>query len=182
MSQKNSQADFQKEHVQLKKHLEQVIAQDFTKIQNVAKLGLINSGQEQNLKKEVLKKAFDKLVQVEKIKRGLQPALDKQNMQEANPLKINKSRVFDEFEKSNPNFFDSDGRKEVLDYLKTDKVFLGQDELSKISEIIKVVEKSAIERYLKKVSHEKTLRESNEAAKQKLTANAQRTGLAIRIF
>ena len=53
---------------------------------------------------------------------------------------------------------------------------LGKDELSKISDIIRTVEKAAIDRYLQKVSHEKTLRDSNETAKQRLTANAQKSG------
>ena len=153
--------------------VEKSIAQDFTKIQKLMQTGLINSVQGQNLKKQVLKKAFDKLVQTEKIRRTLPPALNP--AQSLNKQIADKSEVFEEFSKSNPEFFTSDGRKEVLNYLKSDGVIIGKDELSKISGIIRTVEKAAIDRYLKKVTHEKTLRDSNEVAKQRLTANAQKS-------
>lgn len=160
--------------------IENAISQDFNKIQTLVKSGLINSAQGQNLKKEVLKNAFDKLVQTEKIKRALSPALqqDLQTSLKTNNMpasyQVDKNGVFEEFSKNNPNFFASEGRKEVLNYLKSDDVIIGKDELSKISNIIRIVEKAAIERYLENVAHEKTLKNSNESAKQKLTANAQK--------
>lgn len=160
---------------QTETQIEKAISQDFLKIQALIKAGLINSAQGQNLKKEVLKKAFDKLVQTEKIKRALSPEL-KQNLQ-ASPF-VNKEKIFEEFSKSNPDFFTSDGRKEVLNYLKSDGVIVGKEELNKISEIVRLVEKAAIDRYLKKAAHEKTLRDLNETAKQRLTANAQKSGLS----
>jgi len=158
--------DFEK--AQVAAQVENALAQDFGKIQKLMQAGLINSVQGQNLKKEVLKKAFDKLVQTEKNRRTSTTA-----SQSAQP--VNKNEVFEEFSKSNPDFFTSDGRKEVLSYLKSEDVIVGKDELSKISNIIRTVEKAAIDRYLKKVTHEKTLRDSNEVAKQRLTANAQKS-------
>lgn len=149
--------------LQQKNKVEEAITQDFIKIQKFVKAGLINSVQGQNLKKQVLKKAFDVLVQTEKMKRTL-------------PSAVNKNEGFNEFSRRNPDFFNSDGRKEVLNYLKSSDVAVGKDELSKISEIIRIVEKTAIDGYLKKVSHEKSLRDSNETAKQRLTANAQKSG------
>lgn len=159
--------------------VENALAQDFNKIQTLVKAGLINSVQGQNLKKEVLKKAFDKLVQTEKIKRALSPALqqDLQTNKFVNQ-QSNKNGVFEEFSKTNPDFFTSDGRKEVLNYLKSDDVIIGKDELSKISNIIRIVEKAAIDRYLQKIAHEKTLKNSNETAKQRLTANAQKSNFS----
>lgn len=167
------------EQAQAKIQVENAIAQDFDRIQKLMQLGLINSVQGQNLKKEVLKKAFDKLVQTEKIKRNLPPVLQNSGTEnkERSPL-MNRNEGFEEFSKSNPDFFTSDGRKEVLDYLKSGDVIFGKDELSKISNIIRTVEKAAIDRYLKKVSYEKTLRNSNEVAKQRLTANAQKSGFS----
>ena len=153
---------------QVAAQVENALAQDFGKIQKLMQAGLINSVQGQNLKKEVLKKAFDKLVQTEKNRRT--SATASQQVQPAS-----KNEVFEEFSKSNPDFFTSDGRKEVLNYLKSEDVIVGKDELSKISNIIRTVEKAAIDRYLKKVTHEKTLRDSNEVAKQRLTANAQKS-------
>lgn len=157
---------------QAKMQLEKGLSQDFAKIQKLLQSGLINSEQGQNLKQKVLKKAFDKLVQSEKIKRNISSALKPQQP----PKNIDKSQVFEEFSKNNPDFFNPSGRKEVLDYLKSDGVSVGKDELGKISEIIRTVEKSAIDRYLQKVAHEKTLNNSNETAKQRLTANAQNSG------
>lgn len=148
--------------LQQTKQVEESIKQDFIKIQKFVNAGLIDSAEGQNLKRQVLQKAFDMLVQTEKMKRTAKPSL-------------NQNEVFDEFSKSNPDFFNSDGRKEVLNYLKSSDVPVGKDELNKISEIIRIVEKTAIDRYLKKVSHQKALRDSNETAKQRLTANAQKT-------
>lgn len=163
------------ESINTKTQVEKAISQDFEKIQKLVASGLINSVQGQNLKKQVLKKAFDMLVQTEKIRRGLSPAEDK-NLQSNIP--VNKDEAFEEFSKSNPDFFTSKGRKEVLNYLKSDDVIIGKDELNKISEIIRVVEQAAIDRYLQNAAHEKTLRDSNEAAKQRLIANAQKSSLS----
>lgn len=158
---------------QTKDHLEKVLSQDFIKIQKLVKEGLINSAQGQNLKKQVLKKAFDKLVQTEKIKRTLSTSI-KQDI----PIFNNENNGFEEFSKNNPDFFTSDGRKEVLNYLKSGNANLGKDELNNISMIIRTVEKAAIDRYLQKVAHEKTLKNSNESAKQRLTANAQKSSFS----
>ena len=155
-----------------RKQVENSLSQDFQKIQGLVEAGLINSAQGQNLKKQVLKKAFDKLVQAEKTKRNLLPVLEQNKPQ--NFAQQNNS--IEEFSRNNSDFFTSDGRKEVMNYLKSGNVQVGKDELNKISEIIRIVEKSAIDRYLQKATHEKTLQESNETAKKKLTANAQKTG------
>lgn len=173
--QKPEQNNNDLERVKVKVQVEQAISQDFAKIQKLVESGLINSAQGQNLKKQVLKKAFDMLVQTEKAKRGLATASQQAKQAEA---PVDKNAVLEEFGKSNPDFFTSDGRKEVLDYLKSDNVALGTDELNKISGIIRTVEKAAIDRYLQNAAHEKTLRDSNESAKQRLTANAQKSGLS----
>lgn len=162
------------ERVKAKMQVEQAISQDFGKIQKLVESGLINSEQGQNLKKQVLKKAFDMLVQTEKVKRGLGTAPAQQKA----PMPADKDKVIEEFSKSNPEFFTSDGRKEVLNYLKSNDVAFGTDELDKISGIIRTVEKAAIDRYLQNAAHEKTLIESNESAKQRLSANAQKSGLS----
>lgn len=161
------------EKSQVEIQVQKSISQDFAKIQNLMNNGLIDSVQGQNLKKQVLKKAFDMLVQTEKIKRNQQPASTSNNQTQASGVK-----VFEEFSKNNPDFFTSDGRKEVLNYLKSGNVAIGKDELNQISDIIRTVEKAAIERYLQKVAHEKTLKNSNETAKQRLTANAQKSGFS----
>ena len=167
------------ERIKTKIQVEQAISQDFAKIQKLVESGLINSAQGQNLKKQVLKKAFDMLVQTEKAKRALPQTLEKSG-QLNNPVNKNKvsEKAFEEFGKSNPDFFTSDGRKEVLNYLKSNDVVIGKDELNQISGIIRTVEKAAIDRYLQNAAHEKTLKDSNETAKQRLTANAQKSSLS----
>lgn len=157
---------FEKSQEQIQ--IENIVAQDFIKIQNLQKLGLIDSMQGQNLKSQVLKKAFDKLVQNEKIKQNLLPASQSPH--------FNKDEVFGEFNREKPDFFAPEGRKEVLDYLKSDDVIIGKDELKKISSMVESIEQKAIDRYLKKVAYENNLKNSNEMAKQKLTANAQNQG------
>lgn len=154
------------------------LTQDIDKIQKLVKAGLINSNQGQNLKNEVLKKAFDKLVQTEKIKRTLLSSAQNGRQIQSEKSVSNVNEVFEEFSQKNPDFFTHDGRKEVLNYLKTGGAQIGRDELGKISDIIRTVEKAAIDRYLQKVSHEKTLISSNEAAKKRLTANAQKTAFS----
>jgi len=154
--------------------IEKTLVQDFSKIQKLMQVGLINSGQGQNLKQQVLKKAFDMLVQTEKIKRS-SPVEMPPKTENNSEIRISKSEVFEEFSKSNPDFFNPEGRKEVLDYLKSDDLMIGKDELKKISGIIRVVEKAAIDRYLKKAAYEKNLRASNDITKQRLTANAQKS-------
>lgn len=152
--------------------MEKIVAQDFIKIQNLEKQGLINPLQGQNLKNMVLKKAFEKLVQNGAIKQNSSPVSQK----------YNKNEVFSEFHKENPNFFSADGRGDVLDYLKSDDVILGKDELKKISKLVENIENKAIERYLKNEAHQKNLLNSNEAAKQKLTANAQNSSFSDKNF
>jgi hypothetical protein len=167
---KNKNSDNSQQKTQLEKSL----SQDFSKIQKLVKSGLINSAQGQNLKKEVLKKAFDKLVQTEKIKRALSSGSNPKK--QGNSLNIN--NVLKSFSQNNSNFFNSNGRKEVLNYLKSGGVSLGGGELNKISDLVRLVEKAAIDKYLQKAAHEKVLRDSNESAKQKLTANAQKSGFS----
>lgn len=169
VQEKSAQAEAQSPEIdsvqaQTKAMIEVTLKQDFLKIESLAKLGIINSLQKQNLKNIVLKKAFDMIVQNEKMRR-LSPA----------PLSgpQGKDEAFREFDKENPDFFTSDGRKEVLDYLKSESVSVDKDDLQKISQMVENIEKNAIDRYLKQSAYEKNLLDSNELAKQKLTANAQ---------
>lgn len=153
---------------QTKALIENAIKQDFLKIETFVKSGLIDSLQEKNLKTMVLKKAFDSIVQNEKNNRNLSPAPT------AEPQ--NKDEVFREFEQEKPDFFNTDSRKEVLDYLKSENVSIGKDDINKISQMVENIEQNAIDRYLKQTTYEKNLQDSNELAKQRLTANAQKSG------
>jgi len=171
-AQLNHNKDF--ENSQKKIQVENIVAQDFAKIQNLMQFGLINSLQGQNLKQQVLKKAFDNVVQNELVQQNSPPASQNKS--------FDKSVVFSEFHKDKPDFFNSEGRKEVLDYLKSDDVIIGKDELKKISSMVEHLEKTAIDRYLKNEAHQKSLNNSNEVAKQKLTANAQNSSFQDKNF
>lgn len=153
---------------QVKKILENVLPQDFTKIQNFVNSGVISPEQGQNLKKQIIKKTFDTLLQNQVLKKT---SPDK--IKQGENLNYAAKSIINESGKINPNFFAGNGRKEVLNYLKLGNIKLGDSDLEKISNIIRGVEYSAIERYLQKAAHDKNLRNANESAKQRLTANAQ---------
>ena len=72
-----------------------------------------------------------------------------------------------------PEFFNRDGRIDVFDYLKSTNTDFDDDEISKISALVEKIEKSAVDRYLRQIEHEKMLNNENEAAKMRLRANAQ---------
>ncbi|MBR2526636.1 hypothetical protein IKE67_09250 [bacterium] len=130
-------------------------------LQSLLNLGLINEQQGQNLLNHIIRTALDENVQQKPI-------------EEASKT-FDKVGALREFEKENPDFFCSDGRSEVLNYLKSDEIQFDKDELSKIAKIVEQVEKSAIEEYIKKAAHEENLEKSNTEAKQRLKANAQKS-------
>lgn len=133
--------------------------------------GLLDRQQGQNLLNQIIKVALDG---------------NTQQMSEESPQP--EEKVFDkksalkEFEKENPDFFNIDGRNEILKYLNSDEIQFDKDELSKISKIVEQVEKSAIDRYIKKVAHEENLEKSNTQAKEKLKANAQNSASEVKNF
>jgi hypothetical protein len=54
---------------------------------------------------------------------------------------------------------------------------MDKDEISKIAKMIETLENSAIDGYLKKSAHDKTLNDENTAAKSKLTSYAQNSAI-----
>ena len=75
---------------------------------------------------------------------------------------------FEIFNTEHPEFFKSEGRGDILNYLKP--LNLDKDE---IAQLVEGLEKSAVDRYLKKSEYEKSLNDENTLAKSKLTAYAQ---------
>ncbi len=134
---------------------------DLQTLQQLLNTGVSNRQQGQNLLNQIIKAALDSNTQ--------QKFVETTEPQEV----LNKKTAFIEFEKENPDFFKVDGRNEIFKYLNSDEIQFDKDELSKISKIVEQVEKSAIERYLKKVAHEQNLEKANLQAKEKLKANAQ---------
>ena len=86
--------------------------------------------------------------------------------------------AFEEFNREKPDFFDTEGRTEVLNYLRNSNTIVDKDEINTISQMVEKIEQCAIERYIKQKAHEKVLENENEAAKRRLTANAQNSTAA----
>lgn len=133
-----------------------IAEKDILTIQALVKEGKIDSTQGQYLVNYVINKAYD---MVKNQTKSFAPEIS------ADGLK--------EFENENREFFNQDGRTEVLEYLKNSNSSLDKDEVSRISQMIENIEQCAIERYLKQTAHEKSLNDENELAKQRLRANAQ---------
>lgn len=127
------------------------IIQEALQVQNLVKNGTLNQQQGQYYMSQLAQKSFKGLAQ------------DTNNSYNA----------FEDFNKSKPDFFKADGRNDVLKYLKNSKFVIDKDEIDFISEMVEKVEKCAIERFCQQQNHEKALNDENEAAKRKLTANAQ---------
>ncbi len=130
-------------------------------LQQLLNTGISEGQQGQNLLNQIIKAALDSNTQ-----KTSEEAPEPQVL-------FDKKTAFKEFEKENPDFFNLDGRSEILNYLNSEEIQFDKDELSKISKIVEQVEKSAIDRYLKKVAHEQNLERANSQAKEKLKANAQ---------
>lgn len=144
--------------------IKQVAARDIQNIQNMIRSGSINPIQGQNLMSYVTKKAFE-MVNNQHQKNGLSGQMSQPcPQQNANTAEL----VLE-----NPEFFNLDGRSDVLSYLKEANAAVDKDEISKISGMIEKIENTAVERYLRKQEHEKTLNDENETAKLRLRANAQ---------
>jgi len=75
------------------------------------------------------------------------------------------------FDKERPGFFDEDGRSGIREYLNGYE--MDKDEILRIASLVEGLENSAVDKYLKKSAHDKSLNDENENAKKKLTAYAQ---------
>lgn len=135
-----------------------IAEKDLMTIQNLAQTGKIDSAQEQYLVNYVLNKAYD--------------MVNNQNARNVQQDSVPVNGIA-EFEKERSDFFNLDGRNEVLEYLKNSNVNFDKDEVSLISQMIEKLENSAVDRYLKQIAREKTLNDENENAKKRLRANAQ---------
>ncbi len=140
----------------------QAAANEINNIQNMVNSGAVSYEQGHILMDYVAKKAFD-IVQHYNQKIASTPAPQTFDFRQT------------EIALENPEFFNEDGRNQVLEYLKSTNAPYGKDEMSQITNLITGVEDSAIKRYLSKLEHEKALNDENEAAKLRLNANAQKS-------
>ena len=93
--------------------------------------------------------------------------------QEQNAASEAEVNYLDIFTKENPDFFKGDGRNAVLDYIKN--LNMDKDEIDHVAKLVETLENSAVDSYMKKKAHEKSLNDENAIAKSRLTAYAQNT-------
>lgn len=148
--------------------LKTVLQRDIATIKMLVQTGRLDPLQGQNLMNQVINKAYEMLLQGGVQAQSFQPGA-------VSTPYINRNQAFFDFEKEQPEFFNSSGRNEVLNYLRSSNAIVDKDELLKISSLIEQVEKNAINDYLKKNAHEENLKKLNEAAKSRLKANAQKS-------
>ena len=134
--------------------IKQQAANDINIIQNLVQSGVMSSEQGYNLMNYVTQKAFEKYSTQQQ---------EAQIPAEAQPYMF-----------ENDEFFNTEGRTDVLNYLKSSNTAFDKDEIAKISAMIENIEKTAVAKYLRELNHEKTLNNENESAKQRLRANAQK--------
>jgi len=168
-------------YVSVIEQLRKSLIADVQKIQLLMQNGTINKQQGQFLLADLANRskeidAIDNFVSMQNLQTPSEP---KKNVEKETPAE----NPFEAFNSENPGFFERTGREEVLNYIKN--LEMDKDEISKIAKLVELLENSAVEGYLKKSSHEKSLNDENTAAKSKLTSYAQnspKSGNFDRIF
>lgn len=150
-------------YVDVIQQLEQVLNADIQRLQMLMQQGVITQQQGQYFMNNLAdtQRKLNLCKQSIPLEQSAVQPVEEQITQ--NPLEL--------FSQENPGFFDKDGRGDVLDYLKN--LDVDKDEISKIAKLVEKLEASAIDSYLKKSAHEKSLNDENSAAKSKLTSYAQ---------
>ncbi len=153
--------------------MEQAIGAEVSNVKNLVQQGIITQQQGHNLLAQLVGKAqqlnmYKNSLALNSNPTGnsLQPSLpvNPQSMPPAmTPIEM--------FNQERPGFFDTDGRGDVLNYIKG--FDMDKDEILRISQLVEGLENSAVDKYLKKSAYEKSLNDENAMAKSKLTAYAQ---------
>ena len=155
-------------YVDVFQQIEDALVSDVAKVRYLTQKGLLNNMQEQYLLNTLAQKA--NYLNLYKQTMPQQAASEKQ-VQIQPQQKVPQISPLDLFTKENPGFFDSESRADVLNYIKN--LDMDKDEITKIAEMVKKLESNAVDSYLKKSAHEKSLNDENLAAKSKLIAYAQ---------
>ncbi len=131
---------------ELKKQATESLAQDIAKIDNAMKKGLITTQIGLSLLCERVNKAKQQITQ-----------------ESVSPIGyLQENELF------------KDGNySEVLNYLQGSNANFDAGEISKISELIKLVEQKAVDRYSREKTYEKQFETENRLAKEKMSLNAQ---------
>lgn len=146
--------------------LEQVIATDTLRLQNLLQQGVITKQQGQYLMAQLAKRANEINMCKNSVPFPNQASSEPQTQ-------INQMTPLESFKQENPDFFNAKSRGAVLDYIKNYN--LDKNEISQVAKLVEQLENSAVDSYLKKSAHEKSLNDENSAAKSKLNSYAQNT-------
>ncbi len=146
--------------------LEQALITDVKRTQLLMQQGVISQEKGQYL----IAGLVDKFKEIDLCKKVI-PVFSSSGIETEQAVSANTENPLDVFTKENPDFFTTGGRGDVLEYLKGLNV--DKDEISKIAQIVEKLEQSAVDGYLKKSAHDKTLNDENEIAKSKLNSYAQ---------
>ena len=149
------------------KQLEEALKCDVQRVQLLMQQGTISTSQGQYLMTQLARK-YNEII-------NCKNTVPSQNVT-AQPITAEQQaqvpeNSMDLFIKENPDFFKKGARATVLDYIKD--LDMDKDEISKIAQIVEGLESSAVDSYLKKSAHEKSLNDENVVAKSKLTSYAQ---------
>ncbi len=147
--------------------MEQAIGAEVQKVSSLMQQGTITQTQGQYLLAQLARKAQ----QINMYKAAQQQQAPNMNAPEMNPQSLPAQNPMDLFNQERPGFFDAEGRGDVLNYIKG--YDMDKDEILRISQLVENLENSAVDKYLKKSAHEKSLNDENALAKSKLTAYAQ---------
>ncbi len=148
--------------------IERQAKEDVSKVENLLNSGILNPKLGESLIQQIIKKGYAELQQCD-----LNPENLIKESTDKNLKQFDKAQAIIEFEKENPDFFNQDGRLDVLNYIKSGILEFDKQELETISTLVEKIEKSAVERYIKQVEYEAKLRQTNDEAKSRLSANAQ---------
>ena len=142
---------------------------DVSTVETLLKSGILNPQQGESLIQQIIKKGYAELQQCDL---RTDNASNVQNAAQE-PKQFDKMQAIIEFEKENPEFFKDGGRLDVLNYIKSGILEFDKQELEYISNLVEKIEKSAVDRYIKQAEYEAKLKQTNDEAKSRLSANAQ---------
>ncbi len=160
----NPQTNLSANYVDIIKQLEMAIKSDVQRVVFLTQQGTINETQGQALLTQLAKK-MDEINNCKKTIGQINQPVQSVNPAVQSPMDL--------FNAEKPGFFDGPGRADVLNYIKD--LDMDKDEISKIAQLVENLENLAVDGYLKKSAHEKSLNDENYAAKSKLTSYAQNT-------
>lgn len=153
------------QYVDIVQQLEQAIKTDAQRLQLLMQQGVLSQSQGQYLMTLLAKKANE----INMCKNAV-PQANVQTVQNQQ-APIQSQNPFELFNQEKPGFFDGEGRADVLNYIRN--LDVGKDEISQIAQLVEKLENSAVDGYLKKSAHQKSLNDENSVAKSKLTSYAQ---------